>query len=180
MHSRWNLSFPTVSTMLLFVLLFAVLLLLLGFWRTNSAQIVLPPPHGVDGHITLAVVHQHRIVFLAIGRFHFFSQRQSVLFLTDTSRASISSAASIPTACSFSSAYVLRHLSNSAAYFSSCFVSRFKFSLHSRNTFLTSAIPVSSLQSNELRSIVFSDFSSSKSSVSSAICFAKSLWATNW
>ena len=37
------------------------------------------------------------------------------------------------------------------------------------------ALRVSSLQSNELRSIVFSDLSSSKSSVSSAICFAKSL-----
>ena len=41
--------------------------------------------------------------------------------------------------------------------------------------FLTSAIPVSSSQSNELRTITFSDFNSSKSSVSLAIFFSKSL-----
>ena len=72
-------------------------------------------------------------------------------------------------------AYCFKASSDSAAYFSSCFVRRFKFSSIAATLFLTSAIPVSSLQSNELRSIVFSDFSSSKPSVSSAICFAKSL-----
>ena len=78
------LSFPTVSAFLFGLLLPCLLLLLLTQTFTNGVCLRFLVEQIC--HVTLAVVHQRRIVLLAVSRFHFVNGR-ALLILTNCNRS---------------------------------------------------------------------------------------------
>ena len=97
-----------------------------------------------------------------------------------TCRALYSSTESKSAACAFSSAYSSKALSNSAEYFCSCASSFFRPASMVAISLRNASAPASSAYSNFCKRRDFSERSSSKSSVSSAIRTASALWRITW
>ena len=95
-------------------------------------------------------------------------------------RALYSSTGSKSAACAFSSAYSSKALSNSAEYFCSCASSFFSPASMVAISLRNASAPASSAYSNFCKRSAFSERSSSKSSVSSAMRTASALWCFTW